>query len=109
MTRAEEIGLKSEELKKLILVFEKKENISEAILFGSRALGTFRNGSDIDIALKGNISHKEWLDLMIEFDELDLPYKLDLIQFEKINTQELLSHIERAGITIFKRNIKSKI
>lgn len=103
MIRAEEIGLKREELNSLISIFEKESFISEAILFGSRAVGKHCTGSDVDIVLKGNMSHKEWLDLMIEIDDLDQPYKFDLIQFEKIDNQDLISHIERVGKILFKK------
>ncbi|MFT5877798.1 MAG: putative nucleotidyltransferase [Dokdonia sp.] len=102
MILAEEIGLEKQELKDLITVFDGVETISEAILFGSRALGIHRIGSDIDIALKGNSNHKEWLDLMIEIDNLDFPYKFDLIQYEKVDNQELISHIERIGKVLYK-------
>ncbi len=101
MINAEEIGLEKGELENLISVFKNTPSISTAVLFGSRALGKHRLGSDVDIALKGTISHKDWLDLMVEVDDLDFPYKFDLIKFESIDNQELISHIERVGKIIY--------
>ena len=97
MVVANEIGIKNSELESIKSVFEREAHVTSAILFGSRALGTYKNGSDIDIALKGNISHRNWLDLMIKIDDLDLPYKFDLILFEKIKSPELLAHINGIG------------
>lgn len=47
-------GLTEAELKIIILVLEKFPDIEKAILFGSRAMGRQKRGSEIDIALKGN-------------------------------------------------------
>ncbi len=91
------IGLQVDELVNLISIFERIPSISEVVLFGSRALGTYRIGSDIDLALKGNITHTEWFDVQIAIDELDFPYKFDVVLFNKISNLELIAHIERVG------------
>jgi predicted nucleotidyltransferase len=83
--------------------------VEEAYLFGSRAKGNFKNGSDIDIAIEGDglILHNI-LDIQTEYDKLNFPYKLDLIIFNRITEQNLIEHINRVGIKLFS-NLITKI
>jgi uncharacterized protein len=97
-------GIPDSDMKALISELKKNKKIGEIILFGSRAKGTYHNGSDIDIALKGNrINLKDILDASIEIEKLLLPYKLDLIIFNRIKEEALIDHINRVGIILFKR------
>lgn len=84
-----------------------KESISKAvdvtdiILFGSRAKGNYTIGSDIDIALKGkDLNAINIIDLLVYLDNLDLPYKFDLVIYDRIENQKLKDHIDRVGIAI---------
>ena len=96
-------GLTEHTIKKIISIFNKIPKIEEVILFGSRAMGNYREGSDVDLALKGeNLDMNELLKLSAELDELDLPYHFDLLIFEKIKHRDLLDHICRVGQTIYK-------
>jgi len=71
--------------------------VSKAIIFGSRAKGCYRNNSDIDIAVWGsNINIGR---LLAELDELPMPYKFDVIDYEKITDDALRNHIDSVGIT----------
>jgi predicted nucleotidyltransferase len=77
------------------------QKVDSVILFGSRAKGTFSNGSDIDIALKGeNIVLNDLLDLLNALDELLLPYKFDIVIFDRIEDDVLKEHINRVGISL---------
>lgn len=82
-------------------VFAKHQNVEKAILYGSRALGSYRAGSDIDLTLLGNINYQELQQLELELDDLLLPYKFDLSRFTDLDNPELVKHIERAGITFY--------
>lgn len=98
-------GIPESDLDALITELKRNTKIKEIILFGSRAKGTFNNGSDIDIALKGNsLNLQDILDANIESEKLLLPYKLDLVIFDRINEPALIEHINRVGILLFKRN-----
>lgn len=77
--------------------------VEQAILYGSRAMGTFRAGSDIDLALKGELSLAELNTLVMAIDDLLLPYELDLSLFELINNLQLCEHIERVGKVFYQR------
>lgn len=75
------------------------------ILFGSRAKGNFKEGSDIDLALIGedlNLSILSKIDH--SFDELNLPYTFDIVIFDRIDNPDLVEHIKRAGIVIYEKH-----
>ena len=95
-------GVTPEEMSRLKSVFEQEPNVFEVILYGSRAKGTHRPGSDIDLTLKGVSLTTSWLmDLSAKIDDLLLPYEVDLSIFEHIDNPELLDHIERIGKVVF--------
>jgi uncharacterized protein len=76
---AVKFGLSYETINKINSVFASHPEVEEVILFGSRAKGTYREGSDIDITLKG-CSLNEYIksQIIIENDELDTPYLFDI-------------------------------
>ena len=72
--------------------------VDKAVLYGSRAKGNFKQGSDIDLTLCGSglslrILHK----IENELDDLLLPYKIDLSIFEQIADPDVIDHIRRVG------------
>lgn len=73
---------------------------TEVILFGSRAMGNFQPGSDIDICLKGPKDSDLLYKILNEYDELYLPWKLGMVIWDKIENQDLREHIERVGIKV---------
>lgn len=98
-----EIGLSLSTIKKIQNIFAQYPQIKSAILYGSRAKGTYQNGSDIDLALQGNGIDLRLLSLLNEaIDDLLLPYKFDLSNFSDIKNKELLEHINRIGIEFYK-------
>jgi predicted nucleotidyltransferase len=99
-------GLKPKTIQAVNSIFEKFPDIEAAVIYGSRAKGNYRNGSDIDLTIKG-----ESLDLSLlfrietELDDLLLPYNIDLSIFHKIDNQKLVEHIERIGLVFYKKMI----
>ena len=95
-------GLDSQTLEAVLGVFRSYPSVKKAILYGSRAKGNFRTGSDIDLSLEG-----DGLDLTTlqkienDLDDLLLPYKIDLSLLKHISNQELLDHIKRVGKILF--------
>ena len=101
-------GIPEGDLEALISELRKNPKVNEIVLFGSRAKGTFKNGSDIDIALKGvRLNLNDILDATSEIEKLLLPYKLDLVIFNRIAEPALIDHIKRVGIVLFKRDSQS--
>lgn len=97
-------GLQPKTIASINNVFHKHPEVEKAILYGSRAKGDFRPGSDIDLTLKG-----ETLNLTIlnrienELDELLLPYKIDLSLYHHIKNPEFLEHIQRVGKVFYEK------
>lgn len=97
-------GIENSELETVISVLSENDKINKVSLFGSRAKGNFTTGSHIDLALQGeNLVLNDILEASIEIDKLFLPYKFDLIIQNRIKEVALIEHIERVGITLFKR------
>ncbi|MCD6008514.1 nucleotidyltransferase family protein [Halomonas sp. IOP_31] len=71
--------------------------LEKAVIYGSRAKGTFRPGSDIDLVLYGSISDEDLLRLLNRVDELNTPYLFDIVRYQDIDNDELRAHIARVG------------
>ncbi|MBP9743127.1 MAG: nucleotidyltransferase domain-containing protein [Burkholderiales bacterium] len=97
-------GLKNGDLAIIIQVLRQYPEIETAIIFGSRAKGNYKNGSDIDIALKGNISFRTIADCKFMLDEETiLPYRFDLLDYNTLKNEELKAHIDRVGVVFYAR------
>ncbi|MDE1248452.1 MULTISPECIES: nucleotidyltransferase domain-containing protein [Vibrio] len=95
------IGLKLHQYQLLNDVILSNPLVERAWVFGSRALGTFKESSDIDIALEGKALTLNEIALMLDtLDQSSLPYKVDLLIKHKITSPELLAHIEQHGLQI---------
>ena len=78
--------------------------VEQAILYGSRAAGTYRNGSDIDLTLYGEALTFSTLNKIIDnLDSLFLPYTIDLSIFANISDTDIIDHIQLVGVTFYKR------
>jgi len=95
-------GLEEITLEKIRSVFSSFSQIESAILYGSRAKGNYKLGSDIDIVLTG-----EKIDIILlteiksELDDLLLPYIIDVTVHNMISNKDLLDHIQRVGVKIY--------
>ncbi len=98
MTVASDFGLSPHTLSRLRGVLNKHTGIQRAIVYGSRAKGNFRPGSDIDLTLDApDLQFSELLRINSELDDLMLPYTIDLSLLKQIDNPSLHSHIERVG------------
>lgn len=99
---AEDIGLTNEEMQKLIAVLSAQPSIEKAIVYGSRAKGTNRKFSDVDLTLVGkDLSHSDLNQIALKIDDLLLPYEFDLSLYSSLTNKNLLQHIERVGKVIY--------
>ncbi|MEQ1593284.1 MAG: nucleotidyltransferase domain-containing protein [Thiobacillaceae bacterium] len=95
-------GLKPDTITKINGVLAAHPSIERAILYGSRAKGNYRDGSDIDLCLVGDtISLSEQLKIESELDDLMLPYKIDLSRFQALDNPALIDHIRRVGVVFY--------
>ena len=91
-----EYGLKPEVIAKINRVLAAHPGVEQALLYGSRAKGNYRPGSDIDLCLVGDtLTLTQLLKIENEIDDLLLPYKIDLSLFHTLDNPELIEHIQR--------------
>lgn len=91
-----------DELRLLQDVFAQSPNISKVVLYGSRAKGTNRPFSDVDITLMGDhVTDDDLTDVMYRLSESSLPYFCDVSIFRNLSNDALISHIKRVGQTIY--------
>jgi uncharacterized protein len=97
-------GLKQNTIDKINSVFELHSEIEEVIIYGSRAKGNFREGSDIDITLKGeNIFYSTLSKINQEIDDLNTPYMFDISIYYNLDSNDLVAHINRVGQIFYKK------
>jgi len=99
-------GLSSLTLSKLDSVFKDHASIEAVVIYGSRAKGSYKRESDIDLTIKGTLlSFSELMQVEDEIDDLYLPYQVDLSQYEALENTDLLDHINRVGVAIYSKKM----
>ncbi len=97
-------GFKIGDLDLIITVIQKYPQIEQAIVFGSRAKGNYKTGSDVDIALKGDIDWEIVSNLNNDLnEETTLPYMFDVLDYNSIDNIALREHIDRIGVVFYER------
>ena len=97
-------GLKEEIIKQINDVFAIYSQIEKSVIYGSRAKGNFKKGSDIDLTLEGTGLNLSVINsLLNELDDLLLPYTFDVSIFNQINNDSLVEHIERVGKVFYEK------
>jgi hypothetical protein len=97
-------GLTEKTVAQIIDVLAGFPEVEKALLFGSRAKGTYRRGSDIDLALiGGNLNWQTAGRIDSALDDLPLPHRFSLIVFGSSTDPEVAAHIRRVGIPLFER------
>jgi predicted nucleotidyltransferase len=99
-------GLPQSAVQKICAILSRYPQVEKAILYGSRAMGNYKNGSDIDLTLRGadltlNVIYK----ILNDLDELLLPYTIDLSIFDDISDLDVIEHIQRVGVTFYEKGV----
>lgn len=98
-------GLNETTVNRINNVFAHFPPIREVIIYGSRAKGTHRAGSDVDLTAKGEGLSLEIMNkISIQLDDLLLPYFFDFSVYERIKMPELLDHIHLRGRVFYSRD-----
>ncbi|WP_423149138.1 nucleotidyltransferase domain-containing protein [Rubrolithibacter danxiaensis] len=99
-------GLKEEIIDKINAVFAAFCQIDEVIIYGSRAKGNYRNGSDLDLTIKGSELNLHVLNsVSLKLDDLLLPYTFDLSIYKQISNPDLIEHIKRVGKIFYQKKL----
>lgn len=102
-----DIGLSSNILDDVVKLLAKNKKITSSSLFGSRAKGNFKPHSDVDIAIFGDCDIFDVENLILELNDLPASVKFDVVAYSLVDNPDLLSHIDRVGISIYKEDINA--
>ena len=96
-------GLPLEVVRKITAVFTQYPQVKSAALYGSRAKGHFKTGSDIDLTLHGDsdLTLSVLYRILDDLDDLLLPYTIDLSIFHDIVDRDVIDHIQRIGVSFY--------
>lgn len=97
-----DFGLPQITIDELLAYFNTKPFIQKVYIFGSRAKGTYHNGSDIDFAILTD-DHKNCHRISAELDDLPTPYKFDVIDYKNLTHTGMKNSIDTDGILFFER------
>ncbi len=85
-------------------ILGKFEEIEKVSIFGSRAKGTFLTNSDIDLVIENDISNSLLARINAAIIISEIPYKVDLLVFDKIETEELKNEVLAYKRVFYKKN-----
>jgi predicted nucleotidyltransferase len=96
------LGIKDDDLQSIINVLSRTPLVESAKVYGSRAKGTYKPGSDIDLTLiGGDLNWQELQVIECQLDDLLLPYQFDVSLYNSLDNVELIDHIDRVGKVIY--------
>ena len=98
-------GLPDASIQNICAVLARYPQVKQAILYGSRAKGNYKHGSDIDLTLRGgtDLTLQVLYKIMDELDDLLLPYTIDLSIYANIRDPDVIAHIQRVGVTFYEK------
>ena len=97
-------GLKQRDIDNIQKALHQFPEIEQGLVFGSRAKGNSKPGSDIDLAVKGSeVTPETIASLRSMLNDMPLPYFFDVIDYKTITNQDLTDHINRVAKTIYNR------
>lgn len=101
-------GLLDRDINYIHKALKQFKEIDKAIIFGSRAMGNYKKGSDIDMAIIGEkVTNKTIFELDDYLNEVyPLPYFFDILRYDAILNENLIEHINTKGKVLY---IKDKI
>lgn len=99
-------GIPELSMKLIIEAITAFDQIECVLIFGSRAMGNYKNGSDVDLAIMGDhIDYELVNELSVQLNEiLPLPYYFDVLGYELLNSDELRKHIDEYGKVLYKKS-----
>ncbi|MFV0441819.1 MAG: nucleotidyltransferase domain-containing protein [Lachnospirales bacterium] len=98
-------GLKESDINYIIKQVQKIDEIKKVSIFGSRAKGTYRENSDLDMVVYGMHVSKPLLYKLYELLEENAPYPffVDIVHYES-SDKILKKEIEVSSVVVYKRD-----
>ncbi len=104
-----QFGLENKIIEQINSVFKQYPGIQRVVIYGSRAKGNWRNGSDIDLAIIApEMTTEDLIKIKTQIDDLPIAYNVDLSLFHYIDNQSLINHIQRIGKEFYSRQINKE-
>ncbi len=100
----DDFGLSENTIKILQEYFAKIDSIEVVKIYGSRVMGNYRKGSDIDFAIFGDVDSALVGKITYEIDELPTPYMFDITGYNSIQNEKLKEHIDNYGKVFYSKN-----
>lgn len=97
-------GLSERTINELTEYFSTKPEIEKVVVYGSRAKGTYHDGSDIDFAIWTD-AHDMISAILDELEELPTPYKFDVTDYKTLTHEGMINSINTDGVLFFKRKV----
>ena len=98
-------GLLDRDIEYILKAVRQFPEIEKAVIFGSRAMGNYKNGSDIDMAIVGEKVDNSVIYKLDDYlnEVYPLPYFFDIIHYEMLSNENLKNHIDKEGKIIYSR------
>jgi len=101
-------GLRPDDLATMTDILAQYPAVHTALIFGSRAKGNYKPGSDVDIALHGEeVTNRMAAAIAYRLnEETIMPYHFDVLNCHTLASPELVAHIERVGEVFYTASAK---
>ena len=96
-------GIPEKSYQLILNSFKNCEQIERAAIYGSRAMGNYKKGSDIDLVVYGKrLNHNILLKLKTKLEqELPIPFYFDITHYESLPENDLKKHIDNYSKIIY--------
>lgn len=104
MTKGDQFGLRPHDVATIVALLARFPAVQTALIFGSRAKGNYKPGSDVDIVIQGeDVTDQMAADIAFTLnEETIMPYHFDVLNYHTISNPDLIAHIDRAGKPFYK-------
>ena len=97
-------GLTDNEMQILHELFAENEKIEQVILYGSRAKGTYKPFSDVDITIVGKgLTEQDVHRLYAALEKSSIPYMFDIFTFDTLKNEIRKDHSSRSGVILYQK------
>ena len=97
-------GLPQSTLDEMRAIFARHNKVTKVVVYGSRAKGNYRNGSDIDLTMFGkNLTFQDLSTIHNALDDSSNPYLVNLSIYNHLDNAKLREHIDRVGQVFYYR------
>lgn len=95
------LGLSETLFNHIIQLFSQEPAVQWLKIYGSRAMGNYKETSDIDLAFSASGDDLLAARLKAQLDDLPTALSFDVTHYESIQNAALKSHIDSFGLVLF--------